>query len=316
MKPMTDSNRMLTAWTGEQGPYSEDQIILMFLATFEHSPYTLRNYKKAILQFREFIGSKSLFDVTWRDLEAYKIGLLKGYCSKSGKPQSPSTVAGLIAPLRSFYKWGSNPNIGIFPHNPTTCIKSPKVEISSRSHYLTKREAGRLCEQLKRQGIRDYLIGLTLLLLGLRVSELTSLRWSDFYTDPSESSVWLTVVRGKGGKKREVKVPALLWQKLCEYKKQHPPAGARVFPITPRQVERIIQSARENCGLKKKATPHWLRHTSATLALLGGASLQQVQENLGHSQINTTQRYLHTVEQLKKAAPDYVADSLLSPNKS
>ncbi|WP_200761008.1 tyrosine-type recombinase/integrase [Effusibacillus dendaii] len=83
-----------------------------------------------------------------------------------------------------------------------------------------------------------------------------------------------------------------------------------IFPITVRQVERIIQKAREQIKLKKKVTPHWLRHTSATLAILHGASLQQVQETLGHSRITTTQRYLHTVEQMEKAAPDYVEDYL------
>jgi integrase/recombinase XerD len=83
-----------------------------------------------------------------------------------------------------------------------------------------------------------------------------------------------------------------------------------LFPITSRQIQRIIREAGERCHLSKKPTPHWLRHTNATLALLQGASLQQVQESLGHSHINTTQRYLHTVEQLKKAAPDFVQDCL------
>jgi integrase/recombinase XerD len=51
----------------------------------------------------------------------------------------------------------------------------------------------------------------------------------------------------------------------------------------------MIQKAREQWGVDKKVTPHWLRHTNAALAL---------------------QRYLHTVQQIKKAAPDYVEDSL------
>ncbi|WP_311974343.1 tyrosine-type recombinase/integrase [Paenibacillus larvae] len=83
-----------------------------------------------------------------------------------------------------------------------------------------------------------------------------------------------------------------------------------LFPISVRQIERIIKSAGIQSGIVKKLTPHWLRHTNATLALLQGASLQQVQETLGHSHINTTQRYLHTVEQMKKAAPDFVQDCL------
>ncbi|KXG45100.1 tyrosine-type recombinase/integrase [Tepidibacillus decaturensis] len=294
--------------------YSDEQIISMFLTTTCHrSQYTRRNYSRAIDQFRQFITFKPLRQVTWREIEMYKIALEQGFLSKSCKPLAPAAVASLIAPLRSLYKWGSDSNIGVFSHNPTTSVHTPKVPINSKNHYLTKREVTYLLHQLKKQGERDYLIGISLILLGLRVSELVSIQWGHFHSDPTETSMWLTVLEGKGGKQREVKVPQTLWNMLSlhfqlQRKSQDP--DQRIFPLTVRQVERIIQKAREESNIKKKVSPHWLRHTNATLALLHGASLQQVQETLGHAHITTTQRYLHTVEQMKKAAPDFVEDYL------
>jgi integrase/recombinase XerD len=308
-----------------QPSYSDEQIIDMFLSICCRSSHTYRNYRNAIERFRHFVSFKPLGQVSWREVEAYKIGLLKGYCSVSGKPLSQATVASLIAPLRSLYKWGSDPNIALLPHNPTTCVRLPKIPVTSKNHYLTIQEIGKLLEQLASQGIRDYLIGLSLVTLGLRVSELVAIRGNHFFADPLGSSVWLTVENGKGGKSREVKVPGQLRRLISQYMNGRSASAAvgggyseddwmksdaRLFPLSTRQVERIIRGACEKIRLEKKVTPHWLRHTNATLALLNGASLQQVQENLGHAHINTTQRYLHTVGQIKKAAPDFVEDSL------
>jgi len=293
--------------------YTDDQIINMFLETCNGSQNTSRNYKRAINQFRNFIHPKSLLEVDWRELEVYKTGIMQGRFGKNAKPPAAATVASLIAPLRSLYKWGNNLNIAIFRQNPTTALRTPKIAVNSKNHYLTKTEVILLLNQLNQQGLRDYLIGLTLILLGLRVSEMTSICYEDFHTDPSERMIWLSVVKGKGDKQRDVKVPQTLWILINKYQsfsqgQADPDVSRRLFPLTTRQVERIIQGAREASKLGKKVTPHWLRHTNATLALLHGASLQQVQENLGHAQINTTQRYLHTVEQMKKAAPDFVED--------
>ena len=187
--------------------------------------------------------------------------------------------------------------------------------MTSRKHFLTRNEVGDLLGRLREQCARNYLIGLSLVVMGLRVSELANMRWEDFHTDAAERSAWLNVRRGKGGKSRDVKIPKTLRGLYDKYKENLERTkliepGEPVFPISIRQIERIIRKAAQQSKMDKLPTPHWLRHTNATLALLEGATLQQVQETLGHTHINTTQRYLHTVEQLQKAAPDFVEDTL------
>ena len=291
-----------------QEKLTDEVIVSMFLANYHHSKHTLRNYKYAIKRFQSFINPKRLNDITWRDIELYKLSLLEGDGNHPCK-YAAATISVLLTPLRALYKWGNSPNIQCFTHDPSACIKKPKVSNNSSRHFLTKHEVVKILQQLNTMGLRNYAIGLTLVMLGLRVSELVSIEWDDFHTDPMGTSIWLTVRNGKGRKEREVKVPDMLWKLLCTYRMENRRSG-KVFPLTPRQIERIIEIARKKANFSKKVTPHWLRHTNATLALLNGASLQQVQQTLGHSHINTTQRYIHTVEQIKKAAPDFVEDCL------
>lgn len=313
-EPYAAETTLLEVVVEREAAFTDEQIIQMFLVNRSRSPHTYKSYYRAIERFRLFIANKRLNTVTWREIEAFKLFLMTIKNDRSGKLLAPATVSATIAPLKSLYKWGSDPNIGLIVQNPTTSIRLPVIPLMSKKHFLTKNEAGKLLHYLQNHSKRNYLIALTLILLGLRVSELCAIRWCDFYSDPLEKTVWLTVVKGKGGKVREIKVPRQLWSIYSSYVQSHPylldQSDVPLFGLTSRQVERMIKAASLNSGLDKQVTPHWLRHTNATLALLNGASLQQVQENLGHSHINTTQRYLHTVEQLTKSAPDFVEDLL------
>ncbi|THF80284.1 tyrosine-type recombinase/integrase [Cohnella fermenti] len=293
----------------------DEQMVECFLGGY-HRPNTIRNYRRALMNFRSFMGSKPMRDVTWHDVERYKASLLGR--NEASKSLSPSAVASLIAPLRSFFKWGSDANIGLFTHNPASRVRLPRIHVTSGHHYLTQAELTLLLEYLRKKGMRDWMMALDMAILGLRVSELTQIGWGDFIKGPSDSGVWLSIVNGKGGKSRQVKVPEALWKlhnipairTKLKSRGMNADTDQRIFPLSVRQVERILEIACKECGIDKKVTPHWLRHTNATMALLNGASLQQVQHTLGHMQINTTQRYLHTVELMQKNAPDFVADSM------
>jgi integrase/recombinase XerD len=295
--------------------FTDEQKIQMFLSNRSRSEHTYKSYFRAIERFRNFISYRNLNEISWREIEAFKLFLMSVKKEKNELPLAPASISVTMAAIKSMYKWGSDPNIGLFNHNPTSSVRLPVIPLMSKKHFLTKNEVTKLLHFLQHDNKRNYLIALSLLLLGLRVSELCAVRWCDFYSDPMESTVWLTVTRGKGGKIREIKVPRHLWMLYTELLSTKPHLSSKseeqIFSITSRQVERMIKASCVKSGLDKPVTPHWLRHTNATLALLNGASLQQVQESLGHSHINTTQRYLHTVEQLTKSASDYVEELLI-----
>ena len=87
--------------------------------------------------------------------------------------------------------------------------------------------------------------------------------------------------------------------------------GEIMNPQTPtKQFDKFLKKH----GLKHRKL-HSLRHTSATLLLYGGINIRQVQQRLGHSEIETTQKYLHCIIEADKEAVN-VLTNMLEPNKN
>lgn len=147
---------------------------------------------------------------------------------------------------------------------------------------------------------------------GMRVGELTSLNVQDM--DFENHTVKVT---GKGNKQRVVPfgVPAA---NACKEWIEHGRSallekhaansagmqalflGARAKRIDQRVVRSIVHAAAAAAKVPDVA-PHALRHSAATHMLNGGADLREVQELLGHSSLNTTQRYTHvSIQALKQ----------------
>jgi integrase/recombinase XerC len=144
------------------------------------------------------------------------------------------------------------------------------------------------------QGKRDVAILTLLYGCGLRISEALGLRRGEA---PQGE---LLAITGKGRKDRIVPVLPVVHEAVAEYLAACPyplPAegplfvGARGGPLSPRLVQRQMETLRGLLGLPDTATPHALRHSFATHLLGGGGDLRAIQELLGHASLSTTQRY-------------------------
>jgi integrase/recombinase XerC len=141
---------------------------------------------------------------------------------------------------------------------------------------------------------RDIAILTLLYGCGLRISEALGL------TRREAPQGDVLAVVGKGRKERHVPVLAAVREAVADYIAACPYplakdgplfVGARGGPLSPRLVQRQMQTLRGMLGLADTATPHALRHSFATHLLGGGGDLRAIQELLGHASLSTTQRY-------------------------
>ena len=149
-------------------------------------------------------------------------------------------------------------------------------------------------------GKRDQAIIELLYATGMRVTELINLRSSDVNLEHQ-----LLKCIGKGEKERIIPFSPRATEILIDYLKRVRPRllkneetqllflNNHGHQITRQGVFYIIRNYARKVGIKKKVTPHTLRHTLATHLIENGADLRSVQEMLGHADISTTQIYTH-----------------------
>jgi site-specific recombinase XerD len=159
---------------------------------------------------------------------------------------------------------------------------------------LSGEEVKRFLNALKRPKYRA--IAFVLYSGGLRVSEAARLKVTDVDSDRSQ----IHVRQGKGRKDRYVMLSDVVLGVLREYvrvERPHDwlfPAGhRRDRHITTRAIQEEVSLAAKRAGIKKRVTPHMLRHSFATHLLEAGTDLRYIQELLGHSKISTTVNYTH-----------------------
>jgi integrase/recombinase XerD len=162
---------------------------------------------------------------------------------------------------------------------------------------LSVEEVGRLLEAAP--GIKYKAILGTAYGAGLRVSEVASLKVDDI----DSTRMLIRVEQGKGRKDRNAMLsPQLLtllrlWWKEGKRRSVMLPHGwlfpgrSCTDPISTRQINRAIHEAAEAAGIRKRVSPHTLRHSFATHLLEQDVDIRVIQVLLGHSKLDTTALY-------------------------
>ncbi len=199
---------------------------------------------------------------------------------------------------------------GLVKEDPTEKIELPKMG-RKLPMWLTIEEVDALLLAPNLEipsGLRDRAMIELLYAAGLRVSELVGLKLDQLHLTEG-----YLLAFGKGSKERLVPIgrSAIVWvRKYLESARAQLLKGknsSALFisqkrtPMSRQQFWLLLKKYTQQVGIKKKLSPHTLRHSFATHLLERGADLRAVQTLLGHSDISTTQIYTHIdMEQLKK----------------
>ncbi len=270
-----------------------------FIQEKNYSRHTRDAYLQDLSQFVDFLQANG-----WEDLRSVDHRILREYLAQlKNRGLTRTTVARKIASLRSFYKYLARQEI--VDKNPVLGVVTPKKE-RRLPQFLYPQEMLELLELPGQhpRGIRDRAIMETLYGAGIRCGELVGLDLEDL--DLSRGYIR---VFGKGAKERLVPLGKMgcaalnnyLQYARADFLRRNPGGRAEVAVflnvhgrrLSDRSVRRIIAGYVRQMALKKKVSPHTLRHSYATHLLEAGADLRVVQELLGHVDISTTQIYTH-----------------------
>jgi integrase/recombinase XerC len=248
------------------------------------------NYARALAQLREH--AQKLGIGRWRELKSDQVRAWLAQEHRRGL--APGTLHHMLSACRSFFNYLARE--GTLKINPAAGVHSPKLR-RKLPEVLDVDEVSALLEfpADDPEAVRDRALLELLYSSGLRVSELTGVRWRDL--DMHEGLVRVT---GKGSKTRIVPVGKKALDALTALHEQDRPDAGDVLvhgrlgrPLTANDVRTRLKRRARDQGVWKRVYPHLLRHSFASHMLESSGDLRAVQELLGHADIGTTQIYTH-----------------------
>jgi integrase/recombinase XerD len=258
-------------------------------AARDPSEHTLRAYKSDLDDYARFLAARRLCPREGETVLAYAGHLM------DERSAAPRTLRRRMACLRGFYK--DAVRSGALERSPFAELEMQLPRARSLPRALSRTEARLLAEAAWRDAGRGgngafSAAVLLMLSVGVRVGELVRLRPSDYDRDSGGLHV-----RGKGRRERRVFVVDRRLASLLGRLATRPDTPSLCGPPgrewTTQAARRELRGFAAAAGVKRRVTPHMLRHTCATLLLEDGVDLRVLQRLLGHENIATTALYAH-----------------------
>jgi len=239
-------------------------------------------YVMVAKQFLDFTA-KTLHQVMLEDivlwLESYQL-----------RKSSQNTINNKLGIIKSLFSFGVK--TGYLQINPAALIKTTKAKDALNERILEEADIQRLIKAAKPG--RNLVLLKLVYILGLRVSELVNLNWSDFIE--TGTGVVVTIF-GKGSKTRTLLIGKQLWQEIKELPKSELTNAVFLSRFGNRldrhAIHRMVKAMAETAGINPHTSIHWLRHAHACHSLKNGAGVELLMKSLGHSSLAVTSRYLH-----------------------
>jgi len=261
------------------------------------SGLTVRAYGTDMRMLRAFLEQRlgrvpSPIEITREMIVQFGVSLRK---------PAPLTLRRKYACISSFF--GFLQDMGYAQANPARRLPLPRV-----SEYVPVYLTEEMAQQLIAAADTPWTKAAVVLLLstGIRRSEAVGVTLDDIDLEQRQ-----LLIRGKGDKERVVPLTDQVVEAIQAYLPYRTKTQSRHLfvsawkghPIHGRCINRMLKIVIEKAGLEGQGiTPHKLRHTFATHLIRNGVDIRTVQELLGHSEIETTARYLHSDTKTKQAA--------------
>lgn len=275
------------------------EVIEEFILSMEEdkSGNTISSYKTDLKQFDDFISCKEIEEIKNIDIVQFKEQL-------KNIELKPKTINRKLLSVKKLIDWiNCNEEIDI-----EKFLKIKLIKIQAQDYLEEVLEMVDF-ERLMRMAIREsdrraITLFNTLLLTGMRVSEVLQLKVADINKD------FVNII-GKGEKSRDVLLSERLKDCMLDYVKDRgQPIGGYLFlnkendnAMSRQSVDKVIKMYAGKAKVKlTKAHAHNFRHLSGLRMIEEGFTLDEVADILGHGNINTTRIYVRkTKKELLKA---------------
>ena len=284
-----------------------DQYVNYLLVEKGLSEHTIESYSRDLSRYLRFLQQQEIRNITDADTPF----ILKHLIALRNAGLGSRSRARHLVTLRGFYRFLVQEKV--LKHDPARLVDLPKSGLRL-PEVLSVQEVNHLLktpDTKKPIGYRDAAMIELLYAAGLRVSELVNLKLQDVNMEAG-----FVRVLGKGSKERIVPIGQYAKEKISHYVTIARPLllkniiSSYLFvaragkPMTRQGFWKLLRNYGLKAGIKKKITPHSLRHSFASHLLEGGADLRSVQVMLGHVDISTTQIYTHVTRDHLKTIHD------------